>query len=81
MVEGGIMTYRTFKIWLEGYLAGCGGESFKDLTREQLAVIVEKFSELEAETTYKFPEERVWPITFSSGTYTIKNLVDEVFGK
>ena len=74
-----MMNFNGFKRWLEGYLAGCGVESYDDLSKKQLQVIMEKLSMVYAEGpyysyTYTYPNTGpTWLVGSTSGAYVTKN--------
>lgn len=79
------MTYKNFKIWLSGYLAGCGVEKVEDLEKHQLARIVEEFSKLEEDFVWpstNWREPSSWMVTYPTDTtFTIENLINKALGK
>lgn len=41
------MTYKEFKIWQAGFLAGCEKESVEELNQAQFSKVLEQFNKLE----------------------------------
>jgi len=41
------MTYKEFKIWQAGFLAGCKKTSIEDLNQEQFSKVIEQFNKME----------------------------------
>jgi len=41
------MTHREYKIWLSGFLKGCGEDKVEDLEDEDLRIVIAQFHKIE----------------------------------